>query len=183
MDQEELSENIPCEPREAIPILMNRYGKWVVRLAYLHVNNSHSAEDIAQEVFIRVFRGWQKYREQSSLKAWLGTITINLCRDYYRPQGRTFRYESIEDQEDLESNSVTPEEYCLAGDSKERIKKGLETLSDIDRNITIMHYYFELKIVEIAKILNVKETTLRSRLCRTRKKLQLVLEMEEEKHE
>jgi RNA polymerase sigma-70 factor, ECF subfamily len=72
------------DPVLAIEEMMELYGSLIIRTAYFYVNDRYLAEDISQEVFIRAYRNWGKFRGDSSVKTWLIKITINLCRDHLR---------------------------------------------------------------------------------------------------
>ena len=72
------------QPSKLLEYLMRRFGKQVVKLAYYHLRDRHLAEDIAQEVFCRVYQNLDTFRHDSSYYTWIYRITVNLCRDYIR---------------------------------------------------------------------------------------------------
>jgi len=69
---------------EKIEELMNSYGNEVLRIAYLYLKDKYLAEDVFQEVFIKVYKNFSKLKKSSSEKNWIMTITINTCRDVLR---------------------------------------------------------------------------------------------------
>ncbi|MFD0959656.1 RNA polymerase sigma factor [Paenibacillus chungangensis] len=74
-------EAFPKQPADALELLMEAYGAMVMRIAYFYTGDRHLAEDISQEVFLRAYRGWSSFRGDSSVKTWLTTIAVNVCRD------------------------------------------------------------------------------------------------------
>ena len=76
--------NYSTDIEEHLSYLMQRYGKQVYRLAYYYVRDKHLAEDIYQEVFIRVYKNYHKFRHESSFYTWIYRITVNLCKDYLK---------------------------------------------------------------------------------------------------
>jgi len=84
--------------------LFEEYKRLVFHMAYRLTGNTHEAEDVVQEVFIKVYRGIEGFREECSLKTWILKITINLCRNYHRRK-KLFSFLSLsrgsqEDEED-----------------------------------------------------------------------------------
>src|SRR5690606_34909117 len=73
-------------PSQALQELMDCYGTIILRTAYFYVKDVHLAEDISQEVFLRAYKNWSKFRGDSSVKTWLVKITVNVSRDKMRPK-------------------------------------------------------------------------------------------------
>ena len=69
---------------DQLEYLMRRFGPQVQRIAYYYLRDLYLAEDVAQEVFYRVYRDLDKFRGESSYYTWIYRITVNLCRDYLR---------------------------------------------------------------------------------------------------
>ena len=69
---------------ETLETLMRQYGNDVLRLAYLYVKEYHLAEDIFQDVFLKVNQNLEDFRGESSIKTWILRITVNTCKDYLK---------------------------------------------------------------------------------------------------
>ena len=85
MDGAEQNERQACSAPDApdvLDYLFRRFGQRVYRLAYYHVRDCYMAEDIAQEVFCRVYRNIKRFRGDSAWFTWIYRITVNLCKDY-----------------------------------------------------------------------------------------------------
>ena len=70
--------------KEQLEYLMRRFGSQVMKIAYYYLRDIHQAEDIYQEVFIRVYYNLDKFRGECSYYTWICRITSNLCKDYLK---------------------------------------------------------------------------------------------------
>mgnify|MGYP000847702290 CR=1 FL=1 len=161
------------QPSKQLEYLMRRFGKQVVKLAYYHLRDRHLAEDIAQEVFCRVYQNLDTFRHDSSYYTWIYRITVNLCRDYIR-SAYSRRVFTLDNAKHLESGE-DPIDRLL-----ERIEGGevFQKVMDLPikyRMVTVLYYFEEMSTVEISRILDIGESTVRTRLCRARKMLKDVL--------
>ncbi|MGI6552311.1 MAG: sigma-70 family RNA polymerase sigma factor [Bacillota bacterium] len=159
------------DPRgEQLEYLMRRFGQKVQKLAYYYVRDRHQAEDIAQEVFCRVYRHLDRFRGESSYYTWIYRITVNLCKDYLRsayfrrmiPWGE-FRY--------LENLRQREARLFEAVEGGELFQKVMD-LPLKYRTVTALYYFEDMSTGEIAEILRVKENLVRTWLYRARKLLQ-----------
>jgi len=160
---------------EHICYLMQRYGKQVYRLAYYYVRDRYLAEDIYQEVFVRVFRNYDKFRQESSFYTWIYRITVNLCKDYLK----SARYKRIitagfinDDQRPRELNRLMEE---AEGGS---VFSTVMELPEKYRLPISLHYLDGLPVSEISRILKISESSVKVRLHRGRNKLRELLAKE-----
>lgn len=154
--------------------LMNYYGNDVLRTAYIYLKDKHLAEDVFQDVFIKVYKNFHKFNGQSSEKTWILNITINTCRDVLRSSWikRVFRFQnkefispkSIEILNNIEDDVIKHIEH-------EELLKEIMDLPKKYREIIILYYYQQLSTPEIGKALQIPEGTVRSRLYRARELL------------
>lgn len=139
--------------------LARRYAPAVYRLAYARTGSRTDAEDVMQEVFLRLVRAGPAFDSEEHAKAWLLRVASNCACDLFRLPWRR-REEPLEDNlpapEEPEPGSVT--EAVLALPARYRIPIHL-------------YYYEELSVAEIAGIIGKSEGTVKSRLFRARKLL------------
>jgi len=144
--------------------IVEKYSNMIIQIAYQNVLNSSDAEDITQEVFIKLIKNMDKLESQEHIKAWLIRVTINLSKDYNKSfwkRNITEIDENIkyfDDEEDLE------------------VMKQIAKLKPVYRNIIYLYYYQGYKINEIAELLDMKPNTVSSNLTRARNELKGFLE-------
>lgn len=149
-----------CEIEE----LVNKYSKMVFQIAYQNCFMKSNAEDVTQEVIIKLWKNLKKLKNEEHLKAWLIRVTINTSIDANR-------------------NYQNKKEVALEENISEYLEKEeqevftvLEKLKPISRNIIYLYYYQGYKINEIAKILKKNQNTVSTNLARARKELRRFLE-------
>src|SRR5262245_12693619 len=148
---------------EAFERLVERYYQRIDRLAQQVVRHPMAAEDIAQEVFLRAYRGLPRFRGEASFYSWLYRIAINLCLNYLRRQANQV---STAQNPDASTLSVTDDpSVVLEAQERERlIRKAIDTLPSHYRIAIILRDLEGLSYQEIADILSVPLGTVKSRI-------------------
>lgn len=140
------------------------YGTAVYRLAMTYLGRHADAEDITQEVFIKLFKKSPTFRDSEHEKRWLLRVTANLCRD----QLRSPRYNTVALEEDYPMND--PELFGVAD--------AIVRLPETYKAAIHLHYYEGYTIAEVAGILHLSTSAVKMRLKRGRELLKLELEEE-----
>lgn len=156
--------------------LVRVHTRRVYSVCYRFTGASDEAQDLTQEVFLRVFRNLKSFRAgEGSFVVWLNRLTRNLLIDHYRRTKADRKTDSIEDQLTHIEEATAPEsraDSLLAGrEASEMLKTALQKLSPELRETVILRDIEELEYREIAQILNVPEGTVKSRLNRGRAEL------------
>jgi RNA polymerase sigma-70 factor (ECF subfamily) len=159
--------------------LVKLHTRRVYSICYRFFGSESQAQDLTQEVFLRVFRTLKSFRSgEGSFTVWLGRLTRNLLIDHYRRTKAERMTDSIENQlPTLEQTAATGRtEGMLAGrEASEVLQSALAKLSPELRETVILRDLEELEYREIALVLNVPEGTVKSRLNRGRAELARVL--------
>ena len=160
--------------------LVRLHTRRVYSVCFRFTGKPSEAQDLTQEVFLRVFRTLKTFRAgEGSFAVWLNRLTRNLLIDHYRRSRQDRSTESLEDQLPAieESTSVTARaDGMLAGrEASELLQGALQKLSPELRETVILRDVEELEYREIAQILNVPEGTVKSRLNRGRAELARIL--------
>ncbi|HEY9593376.1 MAG TPA: RNA polymerase sigma factor [Spirochaetia bacterium] len=152
--------------------LVRRYQDPVFAMALRFVGSRTEAEDIAQEVFLRVHRGIEGFKGDAKFSTWLYRIAWNLCTDWLRRNRRPGRTAAAMETEDaLPDARVDLEGGLLAEEERERVRTALAGLDEIYRSVVILLYYQKLSYEQIAEVLGVPVKTVETRLYRARKLL------------
>jgi RNA polymerase sigma-70 factor (ECF subfamily) len=159
--------------------LVKLHTRRVYAICYRFTNSDPEAQDLTQEVFLRVFKSLKSFRAGEGLFAvWLGRLTRNLLIDHYRRARMDRATESLEDVAAVEESAaaMARTEGMLAGrEAAELLQAALQKLSPDLRETVILRDLEELEYREIAEVLNIPEGTVKSRLNRGRAELARIL--------
>ena len=155
--------------------IVDRQSDRVYRLAFRLTGNRHDAEDLTQEVFVRVFRSLSTY-EPGTLEGWIHRITTNLFLDQARRRQR-IRFDALSDEraDRLRSTQPAPETAYADQTFDDDIERALATLPPEFRAAVVLCDVEGLSYDEIATILDAKLGTVRSRIHRGRAMLRAAL--------
>jgi RNA polymerase sigma-70 factor (ECF subfamily) len=157
--------------------LVRRYQDPVYGMVARFVGGSEDAQDIAQDVFLRVFRGLDGFRGESKFSTWLYRITWNLCADWLRRNKRPNREATVvQAAETLPDRRVDLEEGFLEEEQRVAVRQALNALDEKYRSVVVLHYYQKLSYDQIAEVLDMPVKTVETRLYRARKTLRGCLE-------
>lgn len=143
--------------------LIEKYSNMIMQIAYQNCFNKTDAEDITQEVFIKIMQNIKNFDNKDYLKPWIIRVTINLSKDYNKSFWNR-------------KTTAIDEEIKTFDEEYQEVFKELSKLKPVHRNIIYLYYYEGYKINEIAEILNMNENTVSSYLTRARNELKEILE-------
>lgn len=155
--------------------LIHEYGNDVLRTAYLYINDMQAAEDIFQEVFIKINQSVKGFNGRSSIKTWIIRITINMCKDYLKSAYHRRVVPILDFKED---QIVSEDSYddILKASEAETVRKVVQELPSQYKEVVICVYYQEMSMKEAAKVLKIPEGTVKTRLLRAKERLKKSLE-------
>lgn len=163
--------------------LVEIYQDRVLQVAYDLFGNYEDAKDLAQEVFIRIYRNLHKFQERSLFSTWLYRITVNLAMDFHRRRSKS-PFQSLGDgienigQRAYSEYLETPwlPECVNSTEMKNRIDHALDKLSLNQRTAIVLKYFHYKSTKEIADIMDCNENTVRIHHFRAIKKLKKYLQ-------
>lgn len=147
---------------------VEKYLKMVYRISFHYFGNREDAEDVSQDVFLKLFSNKCGFENEEEIKAWLIRVTTNTCHSYFRNPFRRKRVD-IEDNEfaNIIDNSSSEQDMI----NRRVIMEAVLSLPEHYRIIVYLFYYEEYSIGQISNVLGIKETTIQTRLSRARDKL------------
>jgi RNA polymerase sigma-70 factor (ECF subfamily) len=168
------------EDELAFEILVRRHQTSVLNLVYRYVGDRTKAKDLAQEVFIRVWRAANRYEPKAKFTTWIYRITANLCLNELKSiKGKKLVQLEAEEQDRQSINykttsdaSRSPEDILVAKESSRQISDALQSLPENQRMALILKRYDNLPYDEIAKIMECSVSAVESLLVRAKKNLQ-----------
>ncbi|MFZ0635126.1 MAG: sigma-70 family RNA polymerase sigma factor [Candidatus Acidiferrales bacterium] len=161
--------------------LVQRHARRVFNICYRFTGNGTDAEDLSQEVFLKVFKSLTSYQESSGgFTTWLTSVTRNLLVDHYRRTKRDRLTDSLDDEmpqvEEKHTVGRTPDKVLAEAELSSQIQRGLARLSPDLREAVILRDLQGLEYSEIQEVLSVPEGTVKSRINRGRIELARILE-------
>lgn len=160
---------------------MRRHTRRIYNLCYRFTGNAASAEDLSQEVLLRIFRTLGSYQSAyGAFPTWLTSVTRNMLVDHYRRTRRDRMTDSIDDAmpqlEERHSPARAPDKLAQAAELSAQLQRGLARLSPELREAVILRDLQGLDYGEIRTVLQIPEGTVKSRINRGRIELARVLE-------
>ncbi|WP_347560796.1 sigma-70 family RNA polymerase sigma factor [Clostridium sp. AF27-2AA] len=146
--------------------LLDTFGNAILRMAYSYLHNMSDAEEILQETLIRYLTVQPELQGPEHEKAWLLRVAANLSKN-------RLDYNRLRDTDELEETLVSQEREDLSF-----LWEAVKQLPDANREVIHLFYYEGYPTAQIAKILNRRESTVRSDLRRGRKRLKKILKEE-----
>ena len=166
---------------QAWELLLRAHNRKIYGLCYRFTGRTVEAEDLTQEIFIKVFQTLKSYNQaQGTFTTWLTRVARNHLVDHYRRTKRDRATSSLDDEEagEVEARSSPEGSPTAAVESRERrelIQEGLDKLSPDLREAVILRDLQDLDYEEIARVLGVPQGTVKSRINRGRLELARVL--------
>ncbi len=160
---------------EAFTNLVETYQKHVYNLCYRMLGEPESAEDAAQETFLRAFQHIHRYDSKRPFATWLLSIAAHYCID--RLRRRKFSMASIDQDEEEggfelpDADAPNPESEVVHNEQREQIQGLLRRLDSVDRAAIVLRYWNDCSEAEIAEALNLTVSAVKSRLHRARREL------------
>ena len=151
--------------------IMNKYKELVMNIAYRFLQDRSKAEDIAQEVFIKVYNSAGRYKPKARLSTWIYRITANFCLNELRSQ-KHFKAISVEATgETPDSIQADPVENLEKAKLKHLVRETVDSLPDRQRMVVILQKYEGLSYQEISEIIGCSVSAVDSLLQRAKQNL------------
>ena len=161
----------------AFTMLVNKYQKWVHTLVWRRIGDFHTAEEITQDVFLKVYKKLSMLKNPNQFPGWLYVIATRRCLAWLRK--KKLPTKSLDAMSTTELEELCYEHYETEhGDAtgveckRELVKRLLQKLPESERTVVTLYYLAEMTSEEISTFLGVSPNTVRSRLHRARKRLE-----------
>jgi RNA polymerase sigma-70 factor (ECF subfamily) len=178
-ENQEISDSLLPPNIKDFKSLVENHKKMVYYIAFDMLHNHHDAEDVSQEVFIKVFSSIDRFRKDAKMSSWIYQITVNTCIDNLRrKRGKKEKIAEhvLHDAGEFHSPGSGTYQHDPAKNAEgqilqKKIDFALENVSPKERSVFVMRHYNGFKVHEIAETLGVSDGTVKSLLFRAVKKL------------
>lgn len=163
--------------KNAFRFLVDKYKSMALTIAYRVVKSESTAEDIAQQAFIKAYSNLHSFSKTSKFSNWLYRIVYNTSITYIRNTKKLHEnYEENINQLDLtEDHNYDHEE-----NKKQIVQNAIDKLPQDEATIITLYYFDEISVKEVAEIVNISESNVKIKLFRARKKLEEFLQKKRE---
>jgi RNA polymerase sigma-70 factor (ECF subfamily) len=151
LDEQALVDLCLAGRRDAFDVIVERHRRAVYQLCYRFVPNHEDASDLAQDVFVRAYRGLRNFRRQSSLGTWLYRIGVNVCLN--RVAVRKPPTEPIDDRQFVDEEGESGSDRLLRAERQARVRAAIAQLPRKQRATLVLRMYHEMSHQEIAAAL------------------------------
>lgn len=156
--------------KDAFGVLYARYFVLVFNKCLSFTKNTEEANDLAQDIMLRVMEKLHTFSGQSTFSTWLYAITFNYCTDYTRRK-RNRRYEYLNPSFELADESLNQEESAISFEARQTSANlALKEISKEDQDLLLMKYMSQKSILEIQNMLNLSSSAVKMRLKRARER-------------
>jgi len=169
LTDEQLVEAYLKGDRSALNFLIKRYLTPIFNYALSLVKDTAVAEDIAQEVFVKVWKKIKKYDSRYKFKSWLYRIAKNTCLDYLK-KNKTINFSDLDLNDDnllfenlIKEASASPQAEMESAEQSGMVNSAIDQLPEKYRETVKLHYQGGYKFMEIAEILKESIETIKSR--------------------
>jgi RNA polymerase sigma-70 factor (ECF subfamily) len=160
--------------------LIDRYQKYVFTITYNILKNREEAEEAAQDVFIKVYKKLRSFERKSKFSTWLYTIAYRTGLDYQKK--KKYHTRSIDSEESYlqieDTKSKNPDQSMHQADLKEKLKAAIEQLKPADASVITLFYLHEKSVQEVAQIMDLTVSNVKTKLHRLREALRQQLEQQ-----
>jgi RNA polymerase sigma-70 factor (ECF subfamily) len=159
------------------------YRPRILRFLLASTRDADLAETLTQDCFLRAYRNWLSFRDESSVMTWLVRIAINLQKDHWRNRRMQFwqrtRANAVEMHEAgewLPSNECSPEQHVLAREQVGKVWRVVNCLSERQRTVFLLRFVEDLELREIAQVAGLEIGAVKAHLARALLKVRSALE-------
>jgi len=177
---EALMEGVVRGSEAAFATLVDRYRGRIINLVCRFINDRERAQEISQEVFLRVFVHRERYRPSGKFSTWIYTIAVNLAKNEIRRRVRSKGIVSLDSLLEVTGDSSRflsdhgprPDRHLRQREIQERVEKAMDRLPEKYREVIVLRDIQQLSYEEIEQVLGIPGGTVRSRINRARAALQ-----------
>lgn len=169
-DEQAVRLYLKTQKESFVELLYDRYSTKIFRKCISLVKDEALAQDLTQDIFIKIMLSLSKFKEKSKFSTWIYSITYNYCIDYIRKHKKR-KFRPLEDDRDeiRETNDIEDKE--LFEIKSERLSELLEIISTEEKSILLMKYQDDMSIKDIQQVLGLSESAVKMRIKRAKEKV------------
>ncbi|MDA7501920.1 sigma-70 family RNA polymerase sigma factor [Chitinophagales bacterium] len=156
--------------------LVERHKDYVFSLCVRTLKNRANAEEVAQEIFIKMFRKLSSFKGDAKFTTWLYTIAYRACLDFIRRnKAKSYSLDSEDSSLQISAVGENPQEKMEANELTAILKEQLDKMKPQDASLISLFYFKEKNVKEVAEIMNLSESNVKVKIHRLREKMRVTL--------
>lgn len=165
--------------------LVDKYKDNVYNMVFHMTGSSQEEQDLAQEIFLLIYKNISNFNGESALSTWIYRISLNRCLDWQRKQQRRSKFilpilyknnEELNDpMENLSTQQPGPEEQLLRNEQYQELHNGIKELPEKYQKVIILYHFQQMPYQRIAEILDIPARTVETQLYRGKQRLKEIL--------
>ena len=163
---------------DAYEELVSRYKGKVIGTASRFARNGHDLDDLAQDIFLRIWKGLGKYRGEAPLEHWIMRVAVRTCYDFLRRNRKRRESEVLVEDADREGRDEGEGAAARSREAWEIVQEGMKRLGAKERLILTLMELEERSVAEVSALTGWSQSNVKVRAFRARRKLREVLERE-----
>jgi len=175
MNEGKIIQKVKNGDLKAFRKLVREYKRTVYTVAYDILKIHEDAEDVSQEVFLKVYQSIHSFRGDSKFNSWIYRIAVNVSLNHRKKMTKRIQERIDDKNEDMFENKENVLSGVERSEISEKIEGALNTLTEKQRTTFILRHYHHLPLQEIANIMDCSVGTVKAQLFRTLKRLQVLL--------
>jgi RNA polymerase sigma-70 factor (ECF subfamily) len=163
--------------------LVRRWEEPIRRLCIRMTGDAHRGEDLKQDTFLRLFEKRKAYEPTGRFSTYLWRIALNVCFDELRRQERRQQFvrerlegQAVDPGDEPAADEPGPDQQTAQAEEGNLVRRALLQLPEIYRAVVVLRHYEDLKLAQIAEVLNIPEGTVNSRMAEALSRLSRILE-------
>ncbi len=184
LSDEELMQCFQEGDTSAFSWIVKRHHGKIYQFIARQVHSKQVAEDLVQDVFVKVIKSADQYEVKSKFCTWFYAIARNTCIDHFRKYSNQ-KMEKLNEVTSTDCNMSMQGELCPSGENaliqqnlRETLLQAIDLLPDEQKEVFLLREYADLSFKEISELLNISENTIKSRMRYALEKLQIILKEE-----
>jgi RNA polymerase sigma-70 factor (ECF subfamily) len=160
--------------RDAFAQLASHYRVWLLAMAFMRTSDHDVADDMVQEVFIRAWEKLPSLKNPEAFTGWLRRIMINACSTWYRGQENGML--PFKEIQEAAPTSTEPVNIIVAHERQRALREALLSLAPDNRLALLMHIWGNYSYADIARLLDIPESTVDGRIYRSKQQMRRLLQ-------
>ncbi|WDV47342.1 sigma-70 family RNA polymerase sigma factor [Clostridiaceae bacterium M8S5] len=175
MNEVEILKRIKDGFHEEFKNIVDLYKDRIFSMAYSYTKDYVEAQDLTQEIFIKVYKGLNKFKFDSKFSTWLYKVATNVCIDWSKKKRPKIVNDSHKALSKVKDDKISPQDSILLDEKNIELHEAISELPDKYKSVINLYHFNNISYIQISEVLDIPVKTVETRLYRARRKLREIL--------